>query len=632
MEKSLKNSDTNFEQHLGKRGRVKVLYLPLCNTFEKQAAMRYALKDNGYNVYAYDFRCAHMDGQDVNKRLLEIAVEFKPDIMFCQLQFSPIVRPETLVEIKKCLPNIKMINWTGDIYPYAVKYFTKMSKNFDHSFISSTGQLDLYKNAGCQGVGYFQIGYDEKRFFNYHTKRDLDIVMVASRTNDYTQSKFRDAIVWSFKKAFGKRFSVWGRGYGEPLPFYDQQEIYNRAKIVLSVNNENVENYFSDRQLISMACGPLVLTHRFPNEYWTDREHLVYFDTVDDAIKKARYYLDNDDERKVIGRCGAADVKTKHTYFHRVEGLKEILEPSHEYDLSVCLGTKNRSGLITRCLNSIFESAGDKRVEVVICNAGEDINIQMPHVRVIRGSGPLAHDYNLAFKEAKGKYVTWLSDDIMCEKTALSDMVDYMERFGIKDMGAFRVRHPGRKEEFTYVDGVLCPVVGCMRTETLKNIGYWSEEDYPIYGGDIEICNRVWRSGGTIYKTDSVLSHLHEQDDTRKCNLKNNIDDTSKFYLQSARYGHHSANVYPRILLTTEDTADSIMEDIYKKIKTHYSNAFYYGVNVDVDGVTEVAAGGIYDIVVKVVGGKPKIEFPSKLDLGKKANYVKDSFIRSLLT
>lgn len=49
-----------------------------------------------------------------------------------------------------------------------------------------------------------------------------------------------------------------------------------------------------------------------------DGEHLATFKTVDEAIDKARFYLDHPEKREAVAREGRQKVLLNHTYIHRI--------------------------------------------------------------------------------------------------------------------------------------------------------------------------------------------------------------------------------------------------------------------------------------------------------------------------
>ena len=68
------------------------------------------------------------------------------------------------------------------------------------------------------------------------------------------------------------------------------------------------------------------LTNWIPTleELFTDGVHLVTYKTLDEAVDKAKYYIAHDEEREKIAEAGFNEVRSKHTFKHRVEQvLKE---------------------------------------------------------------------------------------------------------------------------------------------------------------------------------------------------------------------------------------------------------------------------------------------------------------------
>jgi len=83
----------------------------------------------------------------------------------------------------------------------------------------------------------------------------------------------------------------------------------------------------------TLSMGKLLLTNRKgsePDIYFKDGEHLaVYeddYETNKDLLEKARYYLENENERRRVAKSGQHLVHEKHTYVHRMQGvIKAIL-------------------------------------------------------------------------------------------------------------------------------------------------------------------------------------------------------------------------------------------------------------------------------------------------------------------
>jgi hypothetical protein len=79
------------------------------------------------------------------------------------------------------------------------------------------------------------------------------------------------------------------------------------AKIGLSINGDNnIRLYHSDRLTHYLSCGTFVLAKRVPDTdlLFKDGLHLRYFDTADEFIELAKWYLEHETERKKIADAG----------------------------------------------------------------------------------------------------------------------------------------------------------------------------------------------------------------------------------------------------------------------------------------------------------------------------------------
>lgn len=61
-------------------------------------------------------------------------------------------------------------------------------------------------------------------------------------------------------------------------------------------------------------------------DFFENGKDLVYYDSLDDMMRKAEYYLDHEDERKTIAQNGLKKIVQYHTYEHRIDViLKTVL-------------------------------------------------------------------------------------------------------------------------------------------------------------------------------------------------------------------------------------------------------------------------------------------------------------------
>jgi hypothetical protein len=242
-------------------------------------------------------------------------------------------------------------NWTTDVLNYPHPYFVDIGKIIQKPLIPSEGQLKLYRDAGCKNVDYFQAGYDQKYFYRkseeerkeLREKYNHDIVFCANNPKwyPYPDLNFRKNITLEIYKKYKNEFGVYGYFWEDlisnnmgHLNFYEQNDVYNGSKIVLSVSCYNdVRKYFSNRLPIALAAGTMVMSKYFPGieEYFENHKHLVWFNTKEECLYLIDYYLKHDDEREQIGINGAQEALLRHTFDYRINelsyrlGFKNIL-------------------------------------------------------------------------------------------------------------------------------------------------------------------------------------------------------------------------------------------------------------------------------------------------------------------
>lgn len=102
----------------------------------------------------------------------------------------------------------------------------------------------------------------------------------------------------------------------------DLPRLYPSARYVLSTS-PRAPGYTSVRTYSILACGGLLLLHRFPGaeKLFVDGEHAVFFDTAEE-LKAKLTELDQDPERRArIALAGRLLHATRHTLAHRVVSI-----------------------------------------------------------------------------------------------------------------------------------------------------------------------------------------------------------------------------------------------------------------------------------------------------------------------
>jgi len=628
----------------------KVLYIPFNSAQIKQTGTEDAFVENEIFLCSFDFvACERNIGTvEMNKLLLNLAICFKPDWIHMQRQFGEGIELSTIKQIKSQLPHVFITNWSGDIRNEAIKCYIECSKEIDLSLLSSVGQLNYYRENGCKNIEYWQIGYDPKFFYRKTDEErnslnkiyNHDIVFCANFSHSdlkFPGSQLRADIISLFHDEFGSNFAAYGTGYKHSkghLNFFKQNDVYNAAKIVISVNHFNdVEMYFSDRQLVSMASGTLTISKYIPGleRYFENKKDLVWFNTKEEALELAKYYLSHPEEAEEIGRNGAKKVLEEHTFYCRVKELYERIFLKKSIDMTVLIGTYNRLPYLKDSVSMALNSIGNRSVEVIVSDAGStDGTIEWLKEMASKDNRitlmltgkktSFTQAYNDMIKIAKGKYITYLSDDMFSIGNGLEIMCDLMDTLDEKDMGAFKVKnYPTEDFHHFYYADKPCPIVGCMCAKTFRNYQGFNV-DYLHYAQDLEICAKIYRMGGKIVQGDSCVLHAYVHDEFKNENSKKYeaLGKIDKFSLMYTKFGKSTGQLYPRVCLNVkEKVAPQRIENLYNHISQYYSKIEVFVVSDEPYKIYNVSYINpkdydeeMFDLIMDVYNTRSSISYP----------------------
>jgi spore maturation protein CgeB len=272
--------------------------------------------------------------------LLYAAREFQPDWIWLQLQEIGKISARGIASLSEALPHCVVTHWMGDCRKEIEEYLASICKATHATFISSVGQIPMYKAAGASVVHYVQIGLDWAEDVAAPEKAPPfsvpDVVICA---NWYPEILFpgtpaREAAVKALMNA-GIRVGVVGNDWPSWIPetgrchVKQQIHVWRAAKVCLNVNHFNdIELYYSDRQLIAMASGRPLVCHYVPGlerefENW---KHLVWYKEPNELVDSVQRLLGDESLRRRIGQAGKAEVIANHTWEARIRSLVPLIE------------------------------------------------------------------------------------------------------------------------------------------------------------------------------------------------------------------------------------------------------------------------------------------------------------------
>ena len=113
-----------------------------------------------------------------------------------------------------------------------------------------------------------------------------------------------------------------------PVDYYDEMPyVFNNSRINLNITLRSIKSGIPLRCMDICAAGGFLLSNYQEDMYdvFVPGEDMVMYESVDDLVKKCRYYLEHESERKQIASNGTGKVSEKHTYDIRFKEIFDIV-------------------------------------------------------------------------------------------------------------------------------------------------------------------------------------------------------------------------------------------------------------------------------------------------------------------
>jgi spore maturation protein CgeB len=306
---------------------MKILHLGLCAGKDKpdvSGIVKSLIK------YSSEYRELHTGDPNFNEESVLIANEFKPDIIFMQIQNASIITEECAKQLKET--GAWVVNWTGDVRHPIPLWYMNIGQHIDMTLFSNMTDVKTFRELGYAS-DYLDIGVDPEVFYpDPKVEKDLDIVFMANNyKGKFPLSDFRYEVAMKMKEHFGDQFKLYGNGWTNHDGSYnhsqaEENSIYQRTKIAINCSHFDYERYSSDRMLRILASGAMCMTKWYPliEVDYTENQDVVIWNSVTDLITKCEYYLFNDLEREWVSHKGLERVLKTRTFDKQVENLLQI--------------------------------------------------------------------------------------------------------------------------------------------------------------------------------------------------------------------------------------------------------------------------------------------------------------------
>lgn len=304
-----------------------------------------ALKQIADEVYPFWFD-EYLDKKDeLQKRIIEFIDEIDPDIVLFIL-----MKDEFSFETLDYLKNKYItINWFCDDQ-WRFESFTKYyAPHFTYSVTTDKFALRKYKDIGYINVIFSQwasFGCDDEIDFE-SIQYNYDVSFVGGI------SGYRKWIVDKLLKS-GIKVDCFGAGWKNGrVSFEEMADIFKTSKINLNISNSvsyDIRYIFSSFKSISEfvrgkkkieqikarnfeipAFGGFQLTHYAPSleDYFEIGHEVAIYTSIEDIALQINYYLNNENERKIILINGYEKAKNKYIYYHRLKKIYERLRSEY---------------------------------------------------------------------------------------------------------------------------------------------------------------------------------------------------------------------------------------------------------------------------------------------------------------
>lgn len=289
--------------------------------------------DNAFETKHFDWTPYKNSNFILNQTIIKLFDEFKPDVVFMQIQQGGIVNLDTA---KHMTNNSITLNWTGDVRYPIPHWYCELGQHIDMTLFSNMFDVEIFNKAGIN-AGFLQVGFDET-IFNPDGRKEKHpkIIFLGSNylnVSEFPLSPLRVDMVHRLVSIYKDKFKVYGHNwddFGHANTWVDQHkeaELYRSALISINLSHFNYGRYSSDRLLRLMGSGGFCLSHNYKDieKDFEVGKHLDVWDNVEDLTRKIDFYLNNDKEREKIRKEGCEFVRQNYTWNNVMVELKKII-------------------------------------------------------------------------------------------------------------------------------------------------------------------------------------------------------------------------------------------------------------------------------------------------------------------
>ncbi|MBC8394395.1 MAG: glycosyltransferase family 1 protein [Deltaproteobacteria bacterium] len=265
---------------------------------------------------------AYLYKKKVDQEIARLAVHYQPDIVY--ISFAKYLDSETVKTLRKACPQAVFIGGDGDPWPSLKLGRIETAKSLDFLIATNNGRfLEEYRAAGVKNCHFMPNICDPDIDYRYSVGDEWKSDILWTGTTSHSAGNndcSREDIITAIEPLPNTR--IYGCLGRPQIGGKDYLKAISGARLGIHVNAANdVSMYHSDRLTHYLACGTCVLSKHVPDseKLFRDKEHLAYFETVDELKELIDYYLANENERARLANQGM-------TWLHQEYNCKRIAQ------------------------------------------------------------------------------------------------------------------------------------------------------------------------------------------------------------------------------------------------------------------------------------------------------------------
>jgi hypothetical protein len=276
----------------------------------------------------------------LNRIIVDNVNNFKPDLVFMQIQTDGIIFPETARYVSE---RAFFLHWGGDKRKELSPYYTSIAPYVSLTCCTCEEDIQAMKDRGWK-ADFLQIGFDPQIYRPGLEKVDCPpIVFMGNNYGDqFPLSGQRREMVEFMQREFGDKFAVYGNGWPfNPHSFNHDQPLearyYNSCKIAISYNHFDTLRYTSDRIFRILGSGALCISHRYKGieKDFESGKHLETFGNLPELAEKCRTYLSDEANRSLIANNGKELAHSKFTFDHMAQNILKLYNNYKNESISI---------------------------------------------------------------------------------------------------------------------------------------------------------------------------------------------------------------------------------------------------------------------------------------------------------